>query len=271
MLCLAVVATIISACAPQPVSQAANQAEEGLSLYAPSLAVETGGRLPLSAFVTMDGQGAPEFQWTASSGSIEPTMVANEVDFVAPDSPTTVTVGLTASLASERYDGTLQIEVLPPGSLKSTALITIEVDASTLHGVWVDAAHPKENVTPPLKIKGTFRYDSETQEAFAGGSWPVFDMRDDGQKGDRVAGDNIWTIVMNFEKGDAKVYFAFDDNSSFRVEWESGLAWALKSAWIDLDEFPDDTSNPAFIPDGDKTIRWTADMARSAGLYGPRK
>lgn len=268
---LAAFGLVVLSCAPKVATPTIQEPEPGLTLSASTYAVETGSRLPLSAFVFIPEEGVPALEWTASKGTIEPSPVANEVDFLAPDSPGMVDVSVVASLGSTRFEDSIQLEVLPPGALKTSALVTIEVDASTLRGVWVDGAHPSENLTPPLKIKGTFRYDSETQEAFAGGSWPVFEMRDDGQKGDRVAGDEIWTIAMNFEKGDAKVYFAFDDNSSFRVEWESGLAWRLKSAWIDLDEFPDDTSNPAFIPDGDKVIRWTADMAKAAGIHGPRK
>lgn len=245
--------------------------EPGLSIGAQSAEVEAGKTLAMSAFAVLPGGDIPEISWTAGAGSIVRTAVDNEVDFVAPDTPGTVLVIARAASGGESFEAEYPVTVLPAGALKKTALVVIEVDANTLKGVWVDAAHPRESLTPPLKIKGTFRYDPATGEAFAGGSWPVFDMRDDGQKGDRTAGDGIWTIAMNFEKGDAKVYFAFDDASAFRVEWESGLAWRLKSAWINLDEFPDDTTNPAFVPDGDKTIRWTADMAAAAGIYGPAK
>ncbi len=268
---IAVAGLALAASCARTAVPAPPELEPGLSITALSPEVEAGGTLALSAFAVLPGGGIPEIEWTSEAGSVVRTAVANEADFIAPQAPGTVMVRATAVSGGESFQAEYPVTVLPAGALKKTALVVIEVDAATLEGVWVDAAHPKEKLSPPLKIKGTFRYDPATGEAFAGGSWPVFEMRDDGQKGDRAAGDGIWTIAMNFEKGDAKVYFAFDDNSTFRVEWESGLAWRLKMAWIDLDEFPDDTTNPAFVPDGDKTIRWTADMAAAAGLHGPAK
>jgi len=105
--------------------------------------------------------------------------------------------------------------------------------------------------------------------AEAGGNWPNYNMYDDGTHGDRIANDGIWTIRMIFEKTDSKVYFAFDDASTYRVEWESSVTWRLKIAWIDLDAFPDDHSNPAFVPDKDKTLIWDKEMAKKGKIYEP--
>ena len=138
-----------------------------------------------------------------------------------------------------------------------------------LTGVWVDEEHPAESFTPPLRIKGTFQYDEETGSALSGGSWPYHLMRDDGLRGDRAADDGVWTIRMEFEKDDELVYFAFDDASDFRVQWESGLTWRMKVAWIGLDDHPEDNSNPAFVPDTDRILRFDAAMAEAGGIYEP--
>jgi len=224
--------------------------------------------MELSCRVTAEKGILPVFEWSASDGKIIETVVAGEADFHAPEEPVEVTVNVTAVLDGKRIDRSILIVVLEAGALKTEASILFEVDTATLNGVWVTPDNPSEDFSPPLRIKGTFRYDEDTGAAFSGGSWPAYDMRDDGLRGDRIAGDGIWSIHFNYEKSDARVYFAFDDASEFRVEYESGLAWRMKIEWIELDGFPDDHSNPAFIPDSDHIIRW--DSAMAGALYGPR-
>lgn len=94
-------------------------------------------------------------------------------------------------------------------------------------------------------------------------------MYDDGTHGDKVAGDGVYSTLMIFDKSNSKVYFAFDDNNPYRVQWESAITERLKLAWIVLDEFPDDNSNPAFIPDKDKVLKWDKEMAEKGRIYKP--
>jgi hypothetical protein len=230
--------------------------------------IEVNQGVALSCSVHTPEGELPAFQWQADGGTISTTAVAGEIDWLAPDTPGVYTLSVKVHLDSGEQTLSKKVEVLTRDALKRTAEIIFEVDTSTLKNVWVNADHPSESFTPPLFIKGTFRYDPETEEAFAGGSWPCYDMRDDGKNGDRVADDGIWSIRLNFEKTDAKVYFAFDDNSFYRVEFESGVTWRMKIAWIELDEYPDDNFNPAFVPDGDKIIRWTREMAAEGKLWG---
>jgi hypothetical protein len=121
-----------------------------------------------------------------------------------------------------------------------------------------------------LKIKGEFRADPETLEAFAGGSWPTYDMYDDGTHGDKTKGDGIWTITFNFEKSDGKVHFAFDEGSTYRKQWESGVGFALKQAWQRI-AGPElfDSSDLFFIPMKDQVLEFGAAQAADpkARLY----
>lgn len=243
--------------------------EPELVLTASREVIEVNQGVALSCSVYTPEGELPAFQWQADGGTISTTAVAGEIDWLAPDTPGMYTISVKVQLDSGEQTLSKKFEVLAKDALKRTAEITIEVDTSTLKNVWVNDDHPSENFHPPLRVKGTFRYDEETGEAFSGGSWPTYDMRDDGKEGDREADDGIWTIRFNFEKTDTKVYFAFDDTSEYRVEFESGVAWRMKIAWIDLDEYADDNFNPAFIPDKDKVIRWTKEMAEAGKLYGP--
>lgn len=244
----------------------------GVELSADTFEVEAGKTLRLSARATLTRGQIPLFLWKASSGTIAPGPVLGEVEFVAPPAAGPVVIEVSVSAPNHKTETrSLNINVVPVGALKRTALVRIEVDTATLKKVWVSAARPAENFKGPLKIKGTFRYDPATGDAFAGGSWPVYDMRDDGKNGDRTANDGIWTIQFNFEKSDSKVYFAFDDTNEFRVEFESGLAWRLKMAWLNQDEFKDDFSNPAFIPSQDQVLVWDQKMADAARIYSPAK
>jgi len=232
--------------------------------------VEVGGTVALSCMVKKGKAGFPEFTWRANDGEIRKSSVEGEVDFIAPLTSGTVTLFVEVEIDGSRGSRQLELTVLPEGSLKKTADVLITVDTATLNNVWVNASHSNESFTPPLSIKGTFRYDSDSGLAFAGGSWPTYPMYDDGTHGDVTAGDGIWSILMKFEKTDSKVYFAFDDANPYRVEYESGLAWTVKMAWIELDEYPDDHSNPAFTPDKDQVVSWTAAMAEEGGIYHER-
>jgi hypothetical protein len=243
-------------------------------IEAASVEVETGGQVALSLRLDMPG-GPPSIEWSASVGSIRPTAVDNEVDFVAPGEPGEAIVRARASAGGGKLEAEVAIKVKPVGALKKTAEVIVEVDGRTLRGVWVDAEHPAEDFTPPLKIKGTFNLDVDTGEATAGGSWPVYDMYDDGTRGDRVAGDGIWTERFVFRKTSSKVYFAFDDASAYRVGFESGLAWRFKLAWRGVDEAGagevSDANNLFFVPDRDQVVAWTAAMAASSGMYEEAK
>lgn len=241
-----------------------------IDLRGKSLEVEVGGVIPLSCRVSDGKSGFPVFSWESGRGEIVATDVAGEVDYRAPGTAGPDKVTVTVKINGKEEKRVLDLTVLPAGALKKTADILITVDTGTLSGVWVNPSHTSEAFKAPLSIKGTFRYDPDSELAFAGGSWPTYPMYDDGTHGDVTAGDGIWSILMKFEKTDSKVYFAFDDANTYRVEYESGLAWSLKMAWIDLDEFPDDHSNPAFVPDKDKTVSWTAAMAEKGGIHNER-
>ncbi len=236
--------------------------------------VEVGGVLPLSLRLTMPG-GLPEIAWSSSLGSLRPTRVSNEVDFIAPANPGQALVRARASVGGRVLEAEARVEVLPAGALKKTAEILVEVDCRSLKGVWVDASHPSESFTPPLKIKGTFNLDVDTGAATAGGSWPSYDMYDDGTHGDRVAGDGIWTERLVFPKSSGKVYFAFDEGGAYRVGFESGLAWRLKLAWRGVDAAGagevSDENNLFFVPDRDQIVAWTAEMAARSGIYSASK
>jgi hypothetical protein len=243
--------------------------ENSVSLTVNRTAVEVGQSVELSVRVATPEGEEPDITWSTSGGEISLLPVIGEADLLAPAEPGPVTVTAQVALLSETVTREVTIEVLPEGALKRTADVLIAVDTNTLRDVWVNEDYPAENFTPPLKVKGTFRFNPETAEASAGGSWPSYVMYDDGTHGDLVANDGVWSLLMRFEKTDAKVHFAFDDASPYRVTFESGVTWRMKTAWIDLDEFPDDNSDPAFIPDGDKTVAWTADMAEEGGIYDP--
>ena len=94
-------------------------------------------------------------------------------------------------------------------------------------------------------------------------------MCNDGAHSGSASGDGVYSILMIFEKSDSKVYFAFDGGNPYRVQWESAITERLKLAWIVLDEFPDDNSNPAFIPDKDKVLKWDKEMAEKGRIYEP--
>ena len=259
---------------PKSLTISNNEKSQAISLELRSdvLEVEVTKTLHLSALVSLTRGKNASFEWKADGGTIEKSTVAGEVDFVAPQTPGKVNVTVTASAPGlKSINQSISIDVLAAGALDTVVPVVVEVDTNTLKGVWVNASHTQENFKGPLRIKGTFRYDPATGDAFAGGSWPTYDMRDDGKDGDRVSGDGIWTIRFNFERSDSKVYFAFDDANEFRVEFESGVAWRLKMAWIDLDEFKDDFSNPAFIPSNPQVLSWTKAMADSGKIYSPAK
>jgi hypothetical protein len=235
-----------------------------------SSSVEVGKELSLSLRLAMPG-GAPEISWSAGAGEILPTLVDNEVDFRAPEAPGEVTVSATARSGGRVLRAEVLLKVLPLGALKRTIEVIVEVDCASLKKVWVDEAHPSEDFAPPLKIKGTFALDVDTGEASAGGSWPTYDMYDDGTHGDRAAGDGVWSERFVFPKTGAKVYFAFDDGNAYRVGFESGLAWRLKLAWRGVDEAGagevSDANNLFFVPDRDQVVKWTADMAARSGMF----
>jgi len=245
-------------------------AEKSIELSASSLEVEIGASLELSCRVDDGGKGFPQFKWSSTSGSVTETDVAGEVDFHAPLHSGTAVISVDVAINGENTTKTIEVAILPEGALKKTADILITVDTNTLENVWVNDSYPSESFKGPLSIKGTFRYDPDSELAFAGGNWPLYDMFDDGTHGDREANDGIWSILMKFEKTDAKVYFALDDINTYRVQYESGLAWAIKMAWIELDDFPDDHTEVAFIPDRDKIVSWTAEMAEEGGIYEAR-
>ena len=245
-------------------------AETSIELISESLEVEVGGILELSCRVADGNKGFPIFQWESSTGIIGETAVAGEVNYEAPLQSGTAGISVDVFINGKNATRDLEITILPAGALKKTADILITVDTATLKNVWVNSTHTSESFKGPLSIKGTFRYDADSELAFAGGSWPTYPMYDDGTHGDITADDGVWSILMKFEKTDSMVYFALDDANSYRVEYESGLAWTVKMAWIELDDYPDDHSNPAFIPDKDKTVNWSAAKAEEAGLYEAR-
>jgi hypothetical protein len=267
-----VAAALVAAAASAAISACASLARPAsvARIEAASAEVETGGRTALSLRLAMPG-GAPAIEWSASAGSILPTAVDNEVDFIAPSEPGEVVVRARSSAGGRTLEAEFAIAVKPAGALKKTAEVIVEVDCGTLRGVWVDAGHPSEAFAPPLKIKGTFALDADTGEATAGGSWPVYDMYDDGTRGDRAAGDGVWTERFVFRKTSSKVYFAFDDAGAYRVGFESGLAWRLKLAWRGVDEAGagevSDANNLFFVPDHDQVVAWTAGMAARSGMY----
>lgn len=238
-------------------------------LESPAAEVEVEGELPLSAYASAPGNRIPIMRWRAERGEIRESSVTGEVDYLAPRQSGPDTVTLSVTLGDKEYTEELEIAVLEDGALETTALVLVQVDTATLRDVYVNPSYPGENFVAPLMIKGTFRYDPETGEAWAGGSWPNYTMYDDGTHGDEAAGDGIWSILFRFEKSDQKVYFAFDDAAPYRVQYESGVTWRMKTAWIGLDDFPMDDDNPAFIPDGDKTLIWDAAMARKGGIHSP--
>lgn len=245
-------------------------AETVIILLSDSLEIEVGKTLELSCRVSAGNKGFPAFQWSVSEGRIAKTAVAGEVNFIAPVDSGTVSISVDISINGKNETHSLEITILPAGALKKTADILVTVDTNTLNDVWVNAAHISESFKGPLSIKGTFRYDCDSELAFAGGSWPTYPMYDDGTHGDITADDGIWSILMKFEKTDSIVYFALDDANTYRVEYESGLAWTVKMAWIELDDYPDDHSNPAFIPDMDKVVSWTAAKAEKGGIHEER-
>lgn len=238
-------------------------------LESSSDSVEVGQTLELSCKTNLPKGVIPEFRWSASNGEILETQINGEVDFVAPEEVGNVIVNVTVTDGVSTITKSKIINILEAGAMKSTADVLIEVDTNTLTGVWVDKEHPEENFVPPLRIKGTFTYDTETFKAVSGGNWPNYEMYDDGTHGDKVAGDGIYSMLMIFDKSDSKVYFAFDDSNPYRVQWESAITERLKLAWIVLDEFPDDNSNPAFIPDRDKALKWDEEMAEKGKIYEP--
>lgn len=256
-----------------------------------SPSVEVGSSIALSLRLSMPDT-LPVISWSASAGTITPTLVDNEVDFHAPETPgeaivtatvsgtasqtTTLTASKTTTVTASQtttLTESLRIVVLPAGALKKTAEVLVEVDCNSLKKVWVDLGHPAENFAPPLKIKGTFSLDVDTGTAVGGGSWPTYNMYDDGTHGDRVAGDGIWTERFVFPKSSSKVYFAFDDANPYRVGFESGLAWRFKLAWRGVDAASageaSDENNLFFIPDRDQVVSWTAEMAAKSGMYEP--
>jgi len=250
-------------------SESAN-VKEGIELQSSSTTIEALSTSPLVLKMNIKDAINPTITFSSDAGKIESGSVKNVAYFTADEKTGKVNIKAKVQSGTRVFENSLTLEVVAKGALKKTAMVTITVDANALKSVWVDAAHPKEVLHPPLKLKGTFRYDPETLEAFSGGSWPVFDMYDDGTHGDKTAKDNIWSIALNFEKSDAKVYIAFDDNSPFRVQFESGFAWRLKSAWIPLDDFPDDNADIALIPDKDQELNFTKEMALKAGISLPQ-
>ncbi|MBN2616876.1 MAG: hypothetical protein JXR64_01045 [Spirochaetales bacterium] len=234
------------------------------------LELEVNQRAPISLRVVSDTDGFPKINWNSSLGKIVQSKVVGEVDFIAPETAGIANIEAVITIGKETIKKDFVINVLPVGALKKTADVLIEVDTTTLKNVWVDASHPSENFTPPLKIKGTFRYDPETGLAFAGGSWPTYNMYDDGTHGDKVANDDIWSIKMEFDKSDAGVYIAFDDGSDYRIEFESGIMWRVKMEFIELDEYPDDHSNIKFVADDNKVISWNKELAELGGIYSEK-
>ena len=245
-------------------------ANTDIELSSSSMELEVGKSLALSCRVSDGNSGFPAFTWRTDTGEIIKTKVAGEVVFKAPMMSGSAKITVDININGKTLSRELVIDILPEGALKKTADILITVDTNTLTEVWVNSIHPSEDFLGPLSIKGTFRYDADSQLAFAGGSWPTYPMYDDGTHGDITADDGIWSILMKFEKTDSMVYFALDDANQYRVEYESGLAWTVKMAWIELDDYPDDHSNPAFIPDMDKTVSWTAAKAEEGGIYNER-
>ncbi|OQY37331.1 MAG: hypothetical protein B6229_08640 [Spirochaetaceae bacterium 4572_7] len=229
--------------------------------------IEVNQQAPISLRVISDANDFPLVTWEVSSGIIKESNVVGEVDFISPSIASSVTLNASVSIEGKLISKELVIDVLEEGSLKTTADVLIEVDTNTLQNVWVDETHPNESFTPPLKIKGTFRYDPDTELGHVGGSWPTYLMYDDGTHGDLIAKDGIWSVKMIFERSDAGVYLAFDDASPYRIEFESGICWRLKMEFIELDDYPDDHSNIMFVPDQDKVIRWNQNLADKAGMY----
>ncbi len=260
LLLIAAAAAILVSCRSLP-------HEPGIYLDTGTGEVESGGTLPLSAFIDLPaGTTSYTFEWETSGGTIRKTRVENAVDFMAPQAE-----GVSEITVTYRGDGllltdTAAVKVLQSGALAPESTVLIKVDTNTLSGVFVDEKAPAESFTPPLTIKGTFTYDPSSGHAASGGNWQTYLMYDDGTHGDETADDGIWSLLMVFEKTTEKVYFAFDEASPYRVQWESGLAWRLKVAWIDLDDFPNDRSNPAFIPEKDQILFWDAGMAEAGGL-----
>ncbi len=216
------------------------------------------------------GDYFPQISWSCSSGKILLTSVQGEIKFIAPNQAGIIKIDANIKLGDDQFNEIININVLKEGSLKKTADVLMVVDTNTLKNVWVDESHPSESFTPPLKIKGTFRMDTKSGKAFVGGSWPSYLMYDDGTHGDKIAGDGLWSLLMQFERADAGVYVAFDDSSTYRVEYESGLAWRMKMAFIELDEYEDEHSNVKFVPDSDKEIFWSQEMADKGGIYGKK-
>lgn len=222
---------------------------------------------PISIRTISESEAFPYIEWHLNHGEIIQSTVIGEVLFKAPANACYIQLEATVHIGDESIVKTLDIDILEKGALKKTADILITVDTNTLKGVWVDESHPSEHFNGPLMVKGTFRYDPDTGLAFAGGSWPSYPMFDDGTHGDIVADDGIWSINMEFEKSDTGVYIAFDDASEYRIEFESGIMWRVKMAFVELDAYPDDHSNIKFIPDTNKTISWNTQLAELGGIY----
>ena len=87
----------------------------------------------------------------------------------------------------------------------------------------------KNRLSPPYKVDGgiLFQYDSPSaRQVNLAGNFPdnewlrngdrVDLMNDDGQNGDKVAGDGIWSIVKSLSPGRYEYKFVVDRNSWVR-------------------------------------------------------
>ncbi len=87
----------------------------------------------------------------------------------------------------------------------------------------------KKRLSPPYKVKGgiLFQYDSPSaRQVNLAGNFPdnewlrngdrVDLMNDDGQNGDKVAGDGIWSIIKSLSPGRYEYKFVVDRNSWVR-------------------------------------------------------
>lgn len=227
--------------------------------------VEVGGETLVNCYVTAEDGRLLEYNWQTSAGRIKESDTMGNVVYSAPRKPGNYIIAVQVSDGVNKASLTKEIEVAPVGESSPYSKVLITVDTNTLKGVYVDETHPDESFVSPLSIKGELTYDESTGEAAVGGSWPTNRMYDDGTHGDKRAKDGIWSIEMTFEKSDQKVHFAFDDGNEYRVGFESGLTKKLKDAWIFLDDYPMDNTNPAFQPNKDRMeVSWNKDFASKA-------
>jgi len=226
--------------------------------------MEVGENLEINCYSTNGKEDILKYKFSTKAGKIKPTNIPGQVIFTASNKIGLAVIDIEVTDGKQTVKTFVNIDVVPKGKSSPWATVLFTVDTNTLKNVHVDSTHTQEKFVPPLKIKGELTLDESSGEAQAGGSWPTYIMYDDGTHGDKTANDGIWSISMKFEKSDRKVHFAFDDGNDYRVGFESGLTKIMKDNWTFLDEFPEDNTNPAFVPNEDKNVSWDSEKAKKA-------